>query len=154
MQWLICFARKHDLIPVLPSLRCSWTDAARDGWLLQERCSWYMRYNFPGDSGSYRDHTFLNKFQSLSKQNSSFALTHSQLTSFDAGPTFGAVRNFSLGSLIVISPQFWLERKWNWFIRDWLSIAHRWVPVANDGASLVSLGCSALNENPRSSGCC
>jgi hypothetical protein len=152
-QWLICYARKHGLIPVLPSLRCSWTSAAHSDWPLPERCSWYMRYAFPGDAGSYRDHSFFHKFTSLAKENASFAVSVSEITSFNMSSISGDASPNTLGSVIVVSPIFWRESRHSWFIRDWLPSLHYWLPLEHQETPLAA-ACVPLVENPRSVGCC
>lgn len=148
-QWLICYARKHNLIPVLPTLRCSWTAAAH-GWTLKDRCSWYMRYAYPGDAGSYRENSFLSKFDTLSKANISFTLHHFLL---NRGLMLDDFRSGSMGSLIIMSPQFWRETRWNRVIREWLpSFFHYLVPL-EDAVPDVS-ACAPLTENPRPGSCC
>ncbi len=149
VQWLVCYARKHGLVPVLPSMKCSLTDAARSDWPLPDRCSWYMRYSFPGDAASYRDHSFLFKFTSLAKSNVSFTSSVSEITSFSMR-SVSSDNHGSLGSLLIVSPKFWLESPYTWIIRDWLPFLHEWLPLEHRVAST----CASLVENPRTAGCC
>jgi hypothetical protein len=79
IQWLICYSHKH--IPVLPTFRCSWTKAARDGWQLPQRCSWFMRYSFHSDAANHHDHNFLRKIVRLSSDNASFSVSHLEISS-------------------------------------------------------------------------
>jgi hypothetical protein len=152
LQWLICYARKHGLIPVLPAFRCSWTAAARSDWTLPERCSWYMRYSFPGNSASYRDHTFLRKFSSLAGENASFTVSTATITTLDMVPIFSDSSKGSLGSMLVVHPQFWRESSWSWLIRDWLPFLHGWISLQHQVAD--QFACMPLIENPRAAGCC
>ena len=66
---------------------------------------------------------------------------------------FFASFSFEPGSLIIISPQFWRETRWNWVIREWLpSFFHNLVPL-EDVVPDVS-ACAPLTENPRPGSCC
>jgi hypothetical protein len=134
-------------------MRCSWTDAARLDWPLPKRCSWYMRYAFPGDSASYRDHTFLHKFTSLATENTSFSIRIAEMTSFGMSSILNGSNNDSLGSMLIVSPQFWQESRHSSFIRDWLPFVHRWLPLQHQVASYSAV-CVPLVENPRAAGCC
>ena len=109
-----------------------------------------MRYAYPGDAGSYRENSFLSKFDSLSKANISFTLHYVVL---NRGLILDDFSNGSMGSLIIISPQFWRETRWNWVIREWLpSFFHNLVPL-EDVVPDVS-ACAPLTANPRPGSCC
>jgi hypothetical protein len=152
-QWLICYSHKHKVIPVLPSLRCSWTNAARDGWELPQRCSWYMRHNFHSDAANYRDHTFLRKFVRLSSDNPSFSVSHLEISSLSM-PFSSSNDNGSRWSIIIVNPTFWRETKWSRFVRDWLAFSHSLIFAFEDVVVSHESGCAILKENPRSGGCC
>ncbi len=147
LQWLICYARKHGLIPVLPAFRCSLTAAARSDWTLPERCSWYMRYSFPGNSAGYRDHTFLRKFSSLAGKNASFTVSAADMV-----PISSDSSKDIQGSMLVIHPQCWREASWSWLIRDWLPFLHGWIPLEHQVED--QFVCMLLIENPRAAGRC
>jgi hypothetical protein len=153
LQFLVCYALKHKIIPVLPTFRCSWTKAARDGWQLPQRCSWFMRYSFPSDVASYRDHSFLRKIMHLSSENSSFVLRHSEISSLSMQFRSSHV-NGSPGSVVVINPTFWLETEWSWLVRDWLTFSHNLMFSFEDLDFLDPSECPPLKENPRYQGCC
>ena len=152
-QWLICYSYKHKVIPVLPSLRCSWTNAARDGWELPQRCSWYMRYNFHSDAANYRDHTFLRKIARLSSDNASFAVSQLEISSLSMRFSSSHV-NGSQGSIVIVNPTFWRETKWSSLVRDWLTFSHSLIFAFQDVVVSDASGCATLKENPRSGGCC
>jgi hypothetical protein len=134
-------------------MRCSWTDAARSDWPLPERCSWYMRYAFPGDAASYREHTFLHKFALLARENASFTVNTAEITSFGMASISSDSNHDSLGSMLVVSPQFWQKSAYSWLIRDWLFFLHNWLPLEQQEATRTA-ACAPLIVNPRAAGCC
>jgi hypothetical protein len=111
-----------------------------------------MRYSFPGNSATYRDHTFLRKFSSLAGQNASFTLSAAQITTFDMVPISSDSSKDSQGSMLIVHPQFWRESSWSWLIRDWLPFLHGWISLEHHVAD--QFACMPLIENPRAAGCC
>jgi hypothetical protein len=138
---------------VLPSFRCSWTNAAHDDWQLPQRCSWYMRFNFPSGAANYRDHSFLRKFLSLSYDNASFAVSYSKISTLSMQFNSSHV-NGSQGSIVIITPAFWQETKWSWLAREKLTFLHSLIFAFEDLGASDASECTPLQENRQSSGCC